>query len=127
MDYETISAQYVEYRKNKFIEIAKKKIASEDVVFINISKGYVTPTGVKRYQKSIGFPPEEDIVTGIIEKLGQIWGEVSQEERDAANAQAQEAMSQQQAPQPAPESSPEPAQEEPQPVSQESSEEELDD
>jgi hypothetical protein len=82
MEYETLEAEYVEYGRNKFIEIAKKRIVDENAVFINISKGYVAPNGQRRYQKSIGFQPDEQIVTGIIEKLGQVWSTVTEEEKE---------------------------------------------
>ena len=69
MEYETILSEYVDYGRNKFIEVSKKRVMPDNAVFLNISKGYYTPEGEKRYQRGIGFPPEEDIVNGLIEKL----------------------------------------------------------
>jgi len=69
MEYETITSEYVDYGRNKFIEISKKRVMPDNAVFLNISKGYYTPDGEKRYQRGIGFPPEEEIVNGLIEKL----------------------------------------------------------
>ncbi len=93
MEYETLEAEYVEYGRNKFIEIAKKRIVDENAIFINISKGYVAPNGQRRYQKSIGFQPDEDIVTGIIEKLGSVWSTVTEEEKATANKDSQSSES----------------------------------
>jgi len=69
MEYETILSEYVEYGRNKFIEVSKKRVLPDNAVFLNISKGYYAPDGEKRYQRGIGFPPEEEIVNGLIEKL----------------------------------------------------------
>lgn len=80
MDYETIMSEYVDYGRNKFIEISKKKVVSEGAVFLNISKGYYTPQGTKRYQRGIGFPPEEEIVVGLIQKLQSILDSVTPDE-----------------------------------------------
>jgi len=35
MEYETLISEYVEYGKNKFIEISKKKVSSEIQKFID--------------------------------------------------------------------------------------------
>ena len=72
MEYETILSEYVDYGRNKFIEVSKKCVMPEKAIFVNISKGYYTPDGGKRYQRSIGFPPEEAIVAGLVEKLQTI-------------------------------------------------------
>jgi len=69
MEYETILSEYVNYGRNKFIEISKKRVVSENAVFLNISKGYYTPEGEKRYHRGIGFPPERAIIDALIEKL----------------------------------------------------------
>jgi hypothetical protein len=80
MEYETILSEYVDYGRNKFIEISKKKVVPENAVFLNISKGYYTPDGSKRYQRGIGFPPEEEIVNGLIEKLQAVMGSFTDDE-----------------------------------------------
>ena len=72
MEYETISSEYVDYGRNKFIEVSKKRVMPDNAVFLNISKGYYTPEGEKRYQRGIGFPPEAEIVNGLIDKLNVI-------------------------------------------------------
>lgn len=69
MEYETIVSEYVDYGRNKFLEISKKKVLPENTIFLNISKGYYTPEGEKRYQRGIGFPNEKEIVENLIKKL----------------------------------------------------------
>jgi|GEM_PF-967769 len=108
MEYETIQSEYVEYGRNKFIEISKKKVVSENAVFLNISKGYYTPTGTRRYQRGIGFPPQDDIVEGLITKLQSVMSSVTTEEKETVNAPAPEAAGEQ-AEKPQEEPSPEPA------------------
>lgn len=69
MEYQTIVSEYVNYGRNKFLEISKKKVKPDDTVFLNISKGFYTPEGEKRYQRGIGFPNEKDVVENLVEKL----------------------------------------------------------
>jgi hypothetical protein len=89
MEYETILSEYVDYGRNKFIEVSKKRVMPDNAVFLNISKGYYTPEGERRYQRGIGFPPEADIVNGLIEKLqvvvqeGGVEGAAAEEDPNA--------------------------------------------
>lgn len=69
MEYETIVAEYVDYGRNKFVEVSRKRVLPEGNEFLNISKGYYTPNGERRYQGGIGFPVEEEIVNNLVEKL----------------------------------------------------------
>ncbi len=69
MEYETILSEYVDYGRNKFLEISKKKALPDETIFLNISKGYYTPEGERRYQRGIGFPNEKEIVESLIKKL----------------------------------------------------------
>jgi hypothetical protein len=79
MEYETLLCEYVDYGRNKFIEVSKKRAISENAVFLNISKGYYTPDGRKQYRGGIGFPPEDAIVSGLIEKLQSMMGGAGEE------------------------------------------------
>lgn len=72
MEYQTIASEYVDYGRNKFLEISKKKVASDNTVFLNISKGFYTPEGERRYQRGIGFPNEKKVVEYLVEKLKTI-------------------------------------------------------
>jgi len=75
MEYETIVSEYVDYGKNKFLEVSKKKVLPDDVQFLNISKGYYTPDGQKRYQNAVGFPLDKEIARMLVEKI-RIVGEL---------------------------------------------------
>jgi hypothetical protein len=72
MEYQTIASEYVDYGRNKFLEISKKKVASDNTVFLNISQGFYTPEGERRYQRGIGFPNEKKVVDHLVEKLKAI-------------------------------------------------------
>ncbi|OYT39533.1 MAG: hypothetical protein B6U86_05170 [Candidatus Altiarchaeales archaeon ex4484_43] len=72
MEYETIATEYLDYGRNKFLEMSKKKPLPDGDIFLNISKGYYTPDGERRYQKGIGFPNDPEFVKKLIEKLQKI-------------------------------------------------------
>lgn len=75
MDYETIAIETLDYGKNKFLEISKKKAMPDENVFLNISKGYYTPDGEKRYQRGIGFPDDAEFVSQLVEKIHSVSGQ----------------------------------------------------
>ncbi len=72
MDYETIAIETMDYGKNKFLEISKKRAMPDENVFLNISKGYYSPEGEKRYQKGVGFPDDAEFVSQLIEKIQEV-------------------------------------------------------
>ncbi|MFZ2456336.1 MAG: hypothetical protein WAX07_07655 [Candidatus Altiarchaeia archaeon] len=92
MEYETIVSEYVDYGRNKFLEISKKKVKPDETIFLNISKGFYTPEGEKRYQRGIGFPNEMDIVNNLIEKLQSV-ASADVPEAAARSEESQEAPS----------------------------------
>lgn len=69
--FETLKSEEIKFGKDKFLEIARKKaITSEgENTFISLSKGFVTKTGEKRYDKSFAIPVDEKVVQFITEKL----------------------------------------------------------
>ncbi len=76
MKFETLTTYYVDYGRNKFLELSKKKTVSGGAKFVNISKGYYTNSGERRYQRGIGFPLAGDVISQIIEKLELIEDDV---------------------------------------------------
>ena len=71
LEFETIETKEIKFGNNKFLEVARKraKTPEGENEFISISKGFVTPTGQKRFKNALGFPAEEDIKNGLIEAL----------------------------------------------------------
>ena len=72
VEYESVKSEFIDYGVNKFIEVSRKKVLPDENEFLNISKGYYTPQGERRYQGGIGFPVDQDIVKNIIEKLDAV-------------------------------------------------------
>ncbi|MFH1721309.1 MAG: hypothetical protein ABH950_01750 [Candidatus Altiarchaeota archaeon] len=80
MKYETLSTHHVDYGRNKFLELTIKKIVPDNSKFVNIAKGYYTPSGDRRYQRGIGFPFEEELISQLIDKLDEIKKESEDED-----------------------------------------------
>ncbi|HLD38870.1 MAG TPA: hypothetical protein VJB05_00990 [archaeon] len=72
--FETIKSEEIKFGNSNFLEIARKKAISEEGenVFISISRGFITPTGEKRYRKSFTVPIDESVINFITEKLKEI-------------------------------------------------------
>jgi hypothetical protein len=62
VEFETIKAEEVEFGRNNFIEVARKKAISEEGEreFVSISRGYYLPDGTKKWRSSITLPDEEE-------------------------------------------------------------------
>jgi len=74
VEFETVESKEIKFGNNKFLEVARKraKTPEGENEFISISKGFITPTGQKRFKNALGFPAEEDIKNGLIEALQSI-------------------------------------------------------
>lgn len=62
VEFETVTAKEVKFGKNNFIEVAEKKLVSdnEQKTFVSISRGYYLPDGSKRWKSSITLPEEKE-------------------------------------------------------------------
>jgi len=99
VDFETIETKEIKFGTNKFLEVARKNAKTEngDNEFVSISKGFVTPTGQKRFKNALGFPADKEILTGLIEALQSL--DISEAAAPAAEeAPAEEAPVQEEAP-----------------------------
>jgi hypothetical protein len=74
VEFETVESKEIKFGNNKFLEVARKraKTPEGENEFISISKGFVTPTGQKRFKNALGFPAEDEIKNGLIEALQTI-------------------------------------------------------
>lgn len=72
--FETIKSEEIKFGKNNFLEVARKKaIADEgENTFISISRGFITPTGEKRYNKSFTVPLDENVINFVAEKIKEV-------------------------------------------------------
>ena len=71
VEFETIRAEKVNFGRNNFIEIARKKAIADNGTneFISISRGYYLPDETERFKRSLTIPDEEDIKKFIADKL----------------------------------------------------------
>ena len=74
VEFETITAEEVEFGRNNFIEVARKKAVGDDGEreFISLSRGYHLPDGTKKWKASITLPDEEEKrekIADLIKKL----------------------------------------------------------
>lgn len=74
VEFETITTKEIKFGKNKFLEVARKKAVSPEGEneFISISRGFMTPTGQKRFKNALGFPAEKDIVEQLVTALNEV-------------------------------------------------------
>lgn len=74
VEFETITTKEIKFGANKFLEVARKKAKTPEGEneFISISKGFMTPTGQKRFKNALGFPAEKEIVDGLVAALQEI-------------------------------------------------------
>ncbi len=63
VEFETIRAEKINFGRNNFIEIARKKAIADNGTneFISISRGYYLPDESERFKKSLTIPDEAEI------------------------------------------------------------------
>jgi len=74
VEFETVNAKEIPFGNNKFLEIARKKAKTEDgeTEIITISKGFMDPSGQKRFKNALGFEASDEVKNGLIEALREI-------------------------------------------------------
>lgn len=74
VEFETLKAQYVNFGRNNFIEIARKKAIGDngDREFVSIARGFYLPDESKRWKASITLPDEKEKLEEIIKLLKTI-------------------------------------------------------
>ena len=74
VEFETKETKEIQFGNNKFLEVARKvaKTPEGDNEFISISKGFIAPTGQKRFKNALGFPADKNIVDGLVEALNSL-------------------------------------------------------
>ena len=62
VEFETLEAKEINFGKNNFIEISRRKVVTPagENEFIAISRGYYLPDKSKRWRASIALPIEKD-------------------------------------------------------------------
>jgi len=74
VDFITVSAEKIEFGRNNFIEVARKKAITDEgeSEFISISRGYYLPDGTERFKKSLTIPDEAEIKEFVMSRIGSI-------------------------------------------------------
>jgi hypothetical protein len=74
VEFETIRAEKINFGRNNFIEIARKKAIADNGTneFISISRGYYLPDESERFKKSLTIPDEEEIKKFIANMLVEL-------------------------------------------------------
>ncbi len=74
VNFETIKSEEIKFGNNNFLEIAKKKAISEEGenTFLSLSRGFVTPSGEKRYRKSFTVPLDDNVIDFVAKKLKEV-------------------------------------------------------
>ncbi len=71
VEFETIDSKKIDFGRNNFLEVARKKAITEDGVneFISVSRGYYLPDKSERFKKSLTIPDEEEIRNFIADMI----------------------------------------------------------
>ena len=74
VSFETIKSEEIKFGNNNFLEIARKKAVTDEGenIFISISRGFITPTGEKRYRKSFTVPLDENVINFVVKHLKEV-------------------------------------------------------
>lgn len=72
--FETIKSEEIKFGNNNFLEVARKKAISDEGenIFISLSRGFITQSGEKRYNKSFTVPLDENVIKFVSEKLKEV-------------------------------------------------------
>ena len=74
VEFETKETKEIQFGNNKFLEVARKiaKTPEGDNEFISISKGFIAPSGQKRFKNALGFPADKNILDGLVDALNSL-------------------------------------------------------
>ncbi|MEM4160808.1 MAG: hypothetical protein QW531_02370 [Thermoplasmata archaeon] len=70
--FETLKAEKIQFGRNNFIEVARKKAITPDGKvneFITVSRGFMGQDGSERYKNAVTIPDDQEIRNQIAEKI----------------------------------------------------------
>ncbi|HKW43650.1 MAG TPA: hypothetical protein VJP06_05620 [Thermoplasmata archaeon] len=69
--FETIRAEKVNFGRNNFLEIARKRARTSDGTneFISVSRGYYLPDKSERFKRSLTIPDDPEVRAFVAEKI----------------------------------------------------------
>ena len=71
LQFETIKAEKVNFGRNNFLEVARKRAKTTDGTneFISVSRGYYLPDRSERFKRSLTIPDDPEIRAFIADKI----------------------------------------------------------
>jgi hypothetical protein len=74
VEFETIKSEKVNFGKNNFLEVARKKAITDEGEneFISVSRGYFLDDGSERFKRSLTIPDDMNIKKFIAEKIVEL-------------------------------------------------------
>ncbi|HKZ99672.1 MAG TPA: hypothetical protein VJ326_08805 [Thermoplasmata archaeon] len=71
VQFETIHAEKINFGRNNFLEVARKRATTTDGTneFISVSRGYYLPDKTERFKRSLTIPDDPDIRAFVAEKI----------------------------------------------------------
>ena len=71
VEFETVKAEKVNFGRNNFLEIARKRAKTLDGTneFISLSRGYYLPDKTERFKRSLTIPDDPEVRAFVAEKI----------------------------------------------------------
>lgn len=71
VQFETIKAEKVNFGRNNFLEIARKRAKTSDGTneFISVSRGYYLPDKTERFKRSLTIPDDPQVRAFVADKI----------------------------------------------------------
>jgi len=71
VEFETIRAEKVNFGRNNFLEVARKRARTSDGTneFISVSRGYYLPDKSERFKRSLTIPDDPEVRAFVAEKI----------------------------------------------------------
>ncbi len=71
VEFETIRAEKVNFGRNNFLEIARKRAKTSEGTneFISVSRGYYLPDKTERFKRSLTIPDDPEVRSFVADKI----------------------------------------------------------
>ncbi|OLD91623.1 hypothetical protein AUG86_00870 [Euryarchaeota archaeon 13_1_20CM_4_64_14] len=71
VQFETIRAEKVNFGRNNFLEVARKRATTSEGTseFISVSRGYYLPDKSERFKRSLTIPDDPEVRAFIADKI----------------------------------------------------------
>ncbi|HEY7587409.1 MAG TPA: hypothetical protein VIB49_01500 [Thermoplasmata archaeon] len=71
VQFETIRAEKINFGRNNFLEVARKRATTAEGTneFISVSRGYYLPDKTERFKRSLTIPDDPEIKSFIADKI----------------------------------------------------------